>query len=647
MTSDIPWVATHGRSKFVGEISGERLLAHMQFFNGTFLEFFDALITSDGAVITMTVEQSGGGDLIENFSTGQTRFASTPAATIAITPGTDPAPQLNFVYILQSAPGVLVKDTSDWPADEHIRVCICFVPSASLVNTGAAGNNFAFMIQNINEEAATANGQGHLSHIMDRLRHGGGVGGVWHTGCLGTATQDGNDLWVDIAAGTVAQIHHHDFPALDSDTAGAGDPILVVNDPDGAYRIIHSLNEITKLSTGVAIGNNKFVKFVLSGVANKTGTVSPMLLKLPSNQYNTQADAETDVEGFADFSIPDEFIIQSSTGFLDAAFVCKHTATAMELQSTVDLRGQSPVTMGIGGSVAGGGNVTAAANLTDNALIRGDGGAKGIQDSGWLLDDNDDLLCPVGAALFFGDADTNIGATTGNLGFGVAAGKNYVFAVGGTAQVAILDGAFLPTFNNDIDIGIVGTNECKDGFFAGGVFASVFTSDVVTGTSPYACASETKNTNLHADLLDGSHVGTSGAAIGLLDAAVTRSGVLTFGTNTKLQLRDSANYLQSLAANLLTVNAGTILSLSLGGTSKAVLTSTGLDVMNVLRAESLRADSDAGGGAGTIEYTNTTLANDSTTPTLSRLPTGYAAASAQWVAMNIGATRYVWPVWTI
>lgn len=36
-------------------------------------------------------------------------------------------------------------------------------------------------------------------------------------------------------------------------------------------------------------------------------------------------------------------------------------------------------------------NVTAAANLTDNALVRGDGGAKGIQTSGILIDDSDNI----------------------------------------------------------------------------------------------------------------------------------------------------------------------------------------------------------------------------------------------------------------
>lgn len=42
-------------------------------------------------------------------------------------------------------------------------------------------------------------------------------------------------------------------------------------------------------------------------------------------------------------------------------------------------------------TVAGTGDVTAAANITDNAIVRGDGGAKGVQESGILIDDSDNV----------------------------------------------------------------------------------------------------------------------------------------------------------------------------------------------------------------------------------------------------------------
>lgn len=45
---------------------------------------------------------------------------------------------------------------------------------------------------------------------------------------------------------------------------------------------------------------------------------------------------------------------------------------------------------------AGGGDVTAGANITDNRIVRGDGGAKGIQDSAWTIGDNGNLSASFG-----------------------------------------------------------------------------------------------------------------------------------------------------------------------------------------------------------------------------------------------------------
>jgi hypothetical protein len=51
---------------------------------------------------------------------------------------------------------------------------------------------------------------------------------------------------------------------------------------------------------------------------------------------------------------------------------------------------------------SGGGDVTAGANITDHAVVRGDGGAKGIQDSGILIDDADLMSFPAGGKLGIG-----------------------------------------------------------------------------------------------------------------------------------------------------------------------------------------------------------------------------------------------------
>ena len=46
------------------------------------------------------------------------------------------------------------------------------------------------------------------------------------------------------------------------------------------------------------------------------------------------------------------------------------------------------------GGGGGTGDVTSSSNLTDNAILRGDGGAKGTQTSGVLIDDSDNITIP-------------------------------------------------------------------------------------------------------------------------------------------------------------------------------------------------------------------------------------------------------------
>lgn len=367
------------------EAPGDHSLSLLGFFNGIFLESFRATITSDGVDITMTLERTGGGDLTMNFSgSQQTTLDCTPALTTdtdtgVLTAGTDAVPAYNYVYIPRSTK-VLTASTSDWPSEEHIRVGFFYLPSASFVNTYGGGYINQNWVDHIQD---TATGMGHMAHMAERARR---LTDVWRSGCGGVATQDGDDLWISVATGVVWQMHKHTFAALDSDTAGAGDPILVANDPDANFVVINSFNEITKLSDGDAIGVGKYVKFILWAAANETGEFQPMFVNVPDEQYNTAADAMADVEGYTNLTIPIPFSVDSSIGFLIMAAVCQNTASGMILQDTTDLRGQTPQTAGGG---MGGGDVTALAALTDNAIVRGDGGAKGVQTSGITIDDSD------------------------------------------------------------------------------------------------------------------------------------------------------------------------------------------------------------------------------------------------------------------
>ncbi|MBK9976205.1 MAG: hypothetical protein IPP14_15675 [Planctomycetes bacterium] len=101
--------------------------------------------------------------------------------------------------------------------------------------------------------------------------------------------------------------------------------------------------------------------------------------------------------------------------------------------------------------VGTGGDVTAASNITDNAVVRGDGGAKGVQNSGVVIDDpsSSTIRIHTGAAahilltpdtsLSSGTFDTTVdaggtGSTTLNLGT-VAANATNVGRSGKTTTV--------------------------------------------------------------------------------------------------------------------------------------------------------------------------------------------------------------------
>lgn len=87
-------------------------------------------------------------------------------------------------------------------------------------------------------------------------------------------------------------------------------------------------------------------------------------------------------QGTARFQITSSYI-QIGQGF-----------SAYQLPLTDGTSGQVLSTDGAGNVTwgsAGSGDVTAAANITDHTIVRGNGGAKGVQDTGITIDDNDNL----------------------------------------------------------------------------------------------------------------------------------------------------------------------------------------------------------------------------------------------------------------
>ena len=310
---------------------------HNNFFNGTFLETFDALITEAGGVVTMTLtNEDGVSDLTMRFSDGYTVF-STPD-TITLTVGDDNDPQQNWIYILQSTK-VLTKSTSAWPTVEHIKVGFFFCQSAANVQVDGGTH----INQNWNDESGlTDDGQGHASHHGRKFRALGATyfNGIDPNGTSGYLTITAGNVEFKSTSGIIDQVHPQIFPAFDTSVSSI---MHIKNWSGDAYHSITNLHDIVADSTGTTIGTNKWFNLVFWGVQNKSGEYQTIMGNLPSGFYNKQVDAENDVLGYNDFTLPREFNIDSSTGFLIVLITVKKAGT-WSYGSAVDLRGTNPQT---------------------------------------------------------------------------------------------------------------------------------------------------------------------------------------------------------------------------------------------------------------------------------------------------------------
>jgi len=333
----IEWDGTiKAKNKFKGDGSSLDNI-HQAFFNGTIKETFNALVTSDGATVTMTLTNASGGDLTAQFSDGPLTLIG--GSTIDLTAGSDSSPTENFTYIPISTK-VLTVSTSDWPSEEHVKISYFLVPSASFVQSSGV-----YVNQNWNDHDAGTDGQGHMSHIAERSRRDGAYyhSGIDGNGTDGYLTPTAGSTELKATAGVIYQMHKHTVPVFD--TSGS-DMVLVKNWDGDAFHNITDLYDITEDSTGTTIGNNKYFNLTIWAVGNKGGEFTPMMINLPSGSYNTQAGAENDTSGFDDFTIPAVFTRESSTGFLIARVTIqmKTGGGTWVVTNTQDLRGTTPQT---------------------------------------------------------------------------------------------------------------------------------------------------------------------------------------------------------------------------------------------------------------------------------------------------------------
>jgi len=316
---------------------------YFDFYNGSFLESFDALVTSDGATVTMTLTNAcdGASDLTTRFSSGDATLPTSGSETIALTAGTNASPQSNYIYILQTDPSTLVKSTSGFPTTvEHIKVSYFFVPSAAYV-----ASDGTYINQNWNDHAEDCNQQGHMPHTGEVIRYGTGYwSGLDENGIDQAPVTSYFDYvgamesYFKSAAGVTYQFHRHALPAFDS-RVGSGD-IHVVNYSGDNYHGIHNLADIQGDSASSTLSNKYFNVFFFA-VGNKGGEYSPLMAQLPSGSYVSQTSAENDVDGFDNLTMPREFIHESTTGVPIARLTLRWSGGLSTLThiSTKDCRG--------------------------------------------------------------------------------------------------------------------------------------------------------------------------------------------------------------------------------------------------------------------------------------------------------------------
>jgi hypothetical protein len=318
-------------------------------FNGSILEDHTTTVTSNGTTITLSLEQTGGGDLSLFFDGGFTVFDSTPAATVSLTAGTDTVPVRNFVYIPKST-GVLTANTTGFPwTDEIVPIADVICQSAASLQTDNALKFHAWT-----DHVQGANGQGHITHVNRWIRS---QNATWLSGAALTPTGGVNTFDVAVTAGNMLQLHEHVTDAFDTST---GSDVYMVNDNTTPYKKVGDLTQEVSDSAGVSM-SGKYYSLVVWLVGSEGSGADKLYVNLPGGSYNSSATAIDDLSGYTNYSIPAEY---KGTGMLLARITVRNQSGAggtFTIEETEDLRGLVPSTAAGGGGTGGGG----AENFTD------------------------------------------------------------------------------------------------------------------------------------------------------------------------------------------------------------------------------------------------------------------------------------------
>lgn len=404
----------------------------MHGWNGSILETVDGNVTSDGATITYSVEKSGGGNLTVVFSDGYYAWTTAPDI-VTLTAGSDPFPQMNYVYFLQSTKTLTVS-TVGWPATEHAPLATVFCQSATSLQTKLAMKDHSWT-----DHVVGSDDQGHVGDVSFWIRQQAAsyVSGVTQTYGI-NAGPSPNEVTIATVSGVVLQLHEHAYPAF-----AAADDYYVVNDSVTPNLVINDLNAIDADSTGATL-IGRFYSVICWGVISQDTGECKRFLNLPRGSYNNSAGVEADLDGFANYTIPNDYV---GTGFLISEWKLRNQGgTVFTSIEEIDLRGLLP-------SLTAGGGAGVSTEFPDNTFRifdDVDDTKKIAFQASPITTGNTRIVTMLDADIDLADVVQSSAALTDfavMCGDGGVKGSQSVAALGGVGEVLTSNGpGVLPTF---------------------------------------------------------------------------------------------------------------------------------------------------------------------------------------------------------
>ncbi|KKN19215.1 hypothetical protein LCGC14_0948110, partial [marine sediment metagenome] len=237
------------------------------------------IITSDGATITLTFDQTDGDSPKRIQISGTTISHPVPDTVTLTAAGTDTNPQENWIFLQESAGSLtLTSNTTGFPQAAHARVATAVVQTAQGVAASGVLKLHAFTDHVF--ESLERGSIGHIFAVSERIRS---QHAQWSSGAALTTTVDTgptpDSVTVQVATGVILQLHTHTFPAIDT---SASDLIFVFNDNTTPYKTVASLSEISEYSDGSSIGGTQRFNVVIWGAISENQSDSKIFLNLPA-----------------------------------------------------------------------------------------------------------------------------------------------------------------------------------------------------------------------------------------------------------------------------------------------------------------------------------------------------------------------------